>query len=275
MNRKKGLSIEEKVIKVEEFFRERQEPFTMKELETLIPKAKGVIYQSVQECVTQLVAENRVQTERIGVFQLFWQFSATSSNALGAEAAELSAAVERAEVRRAVGQAALAAREEAAAAVAAEDSGERTTLLEQIHALKVQRAALETRLANVSDCDPVVYRELVRGATAARDLANLWVDNILMLETFSSRRMGMPRAEFRRKFAVPPDMEFIDATATACGIAAPQASHFVVSTRSAGPAAFAPGPLPAPHEYGAATAGDAHTAPRTSRNAPLHRVKPH
>eukprot|EP00672_Neobodo_designis_P003085 CAMPEP_0174860332 /NCGR_PEP_ID=MMETSP1114-20130205/48895_1 /TAXON_ID=312471 /ORGANISM="Neobodo designis, Strain CCAP 1951/1" /LENGTH=246 /DNA_ID=CAMNT_0016095307 /DNA_START=8 /DNA_END=744 /DNA_ORIENTATION=- len=181
----------------------------MKELEATIPKAKGVIYQSVQECVTQLVAENRVQTERIGVFQLFWHFSATAGNALGAEADALKVSLARAEERKAAGEATLAARETAAASAAAEDADERAALQQQLATLTAERAALQARLANVSDCDPVVYRELQRGAAAARDLANTWIDNILSLEAYAGRRMGMPRAEFRRKFAVPTELDFI------------------------------------------------------------------
>ena len=263
MSRKKGMSIEEKVLKVEEFFAERQEPFTMKELEAALPKAKGVIWQSVQECVTQLVAENRVQTERIGVFQLFWHFSATASNALGSEAADLERCIERAEVRRDAAEATLASREAAAASAGTEDACVRDALQSELDALKAEHNALETRLANVSDCDPVVFRELQLGASAALDLANVWVDNILTLEAVAGRRMGMGRAEFRRKFAVPPNLAFLDPRGDAAACILPQATSGVLPLMAAPPAAI--------------VGSRNHQAPhcgRASRNASLlHVVK--
>eukprot|EP00906_Rhabdomonas_costata_P001138 RCo001745 len=54
MSKKRGLSADEKVQKTKEFLLEKREPFTLKELERLLPKAKGVVFQSVKECLAVL-----------------------------------------------------------------------------------------------------------------------------------------------------------------------------------------------------------------------------
>lgn len=77
--KKKGLSMEEKVVLVERWITAHPQPYTMKELQQLIPKHIPVIYQSVEECVQLLVAENRVSQDRIGVSTLIWKFPLTAT----------------------------------------------------------------------------------------------------------------------------------------------------------------------------------------------------
>ncbi|KPI86964.1 hypothetical protein ABL78_3955 [Leptomonas seymouri] len=80
--RKKGLSLEEKVVLVECWITAHPQPYTMKELQQLISKQTPVIYQSVEECVQLLVSENRVQQDRVGVSTLFWKFPLTETQKL-------------------------------------------------------------------------------------------------------------------------------------------------------------------------------------------------
>ncbi|KAG5503440.1 hypothetical protein JKF63_05579 [Porcisia hertigi] len=75
--KKKGLSIDEKVVLVEQWFSAHPQPYTLKELLQLIPKQTPVIYQSVEECVQVLVAEGRIEEDRVGVSTLFWKFPPT------------------------------------------------------------------------------------------------------------------------------------------------------------------------------------------------------
>lgn len=69
--------MEEKVVKVEAWFHEHPEPYVLKELISHIPKATGVIFQSIPEVVELLVAENRIFQEKIGIQTLIWWFPTT------------------------------------------------------------------------------------------------------------------------------------------------------------------------------------------------------
>ncbi|KAG5477990.1 hypothetical protein LSCM4_05387 [Leishmania orientalis] len=76
---KTGLSIEEKVVLVERWMAAHPQPYTLKELQLLIPKQTPVVYQSVEECVTLLVAEGRIEEDRVGVSTLLWKFPSTAT----------------------------------------------------------------------------------------------------------------------------------------------------------------------------------------------------
>lgn len=83
---KKGFTIEEKVIKVEEWFHHHPEPFVLKELLSLLPKHTGVIFQSIPEVLELLVSEERLSQEKIGIQTLIWWFPKTKTQIKLAEA---------------------------------------------------------------------------------------------------------------------------------------------------------------------------------------------
>ncbi|CAG2113867.1 unnamed protein product [Medioppia subpectinata] len=80
MSKKKGLSFEEKRTRMLELFHEKKEPFLLKELEKLGPKLKGVVMQSVKEIVQSLVADDLVETDKIGSSTYFWSFPSKALN---------------------------------------------------------------------------------------------------------------------------------------------------------------------------------------------------
>ncbi|CAG2103260.1 unnamed protein product [Medioppia subpectinata] len=82
MSKKKGLSFEEKRTRMLELFHEKKEPFLLKELEKLGPKLKGVVMQSVKEIVQSLVADDLVETDKIGSSTYFWSFPSKALNSV-------------------------------------------------------------------------------------------------------------------------------------------------------------------------------------------------
>jgi hypothetical protein len=69
---KKGLSFEEKRQRMLEFFYEKQEVLTLKELEKLLPKAKGIVSQSVKDVLQSLVDDSLIDFDKIGSGNFFW-----------------------------------------------------------------------------------------------------------------------------------------------------------------------------------------------------------
>lgn len=51
----------------------------MKEIEKLAPKKKNIRAQVIKETVQQLVADNRILTDKIGSTNIFWMFPAESA----------------------------------------------------------------------------------------------------------------------------------------------------------------------------------------------------
>lgn len=205
MSRKKGLSMEEKIDKIEGYFHKHPVPFTMKELESAIPKATGVIPQSVAECIELLVSEGRVVQDKVGVFVLFWYFPATASERLVQQRATLEAAVQRLTTESG------ALREQGDAATETSDAlDERAKLDAQIRELCARQHVLDRALCSSSDTDPAVFDGLVRATGLAREAVNRWTDTILTLEHTAKRTAGLDGATFRRQFGVPRDLEFIE-----------------------------------------------------------------
>ena len=74
MSKRKGVSFEEKRIRMLELFYEKREFFTLKELEKIAPKEKGIVAQAVKDVLQTLVDDGLVRSEKIGTSVYFWTF---------------------------------------------------------------------------------------------------------------------------------------------------------------------------------------------------------
>ena len=78
MSKRKGLSFEEKRTRMLSLFHETTDFFTLKELEKVASKQKGIVSQSVKEVVDSLTSDNLVQVDKIGTSNYFWSFPSTA-----------------------------------------------------------------------------------------------------------------------------------------------------------------------------------------------------
>jgi len=69
--KKKGLSFDDKRQKLLEVFYEKKEPLNLKEVEKWGTK-KGIISQAIKEVNAALMADNLVETDKIGIGAFFW-----------------------------------------------------------------------------------------------------------------------------------------------------------------------------------------------------------
>lgn len=74
MSKRKGLTLDEKRMRMLHLFYEKKEFFTLKELEKIAPKEKGIIAQSVKDVLQTLVDDGLVRSEKIGTSVYFWTF---------------------------------------------------------------------------------------------------------------------------------------------------------------------------------------------------------
>jgi len=56
----------------------KKDYFQLKELERILPKAKGIVSQSVKEVLQSLVDDRLVQGEKVGTSNYFWSFPSTA-----------------------------------------------------------------------------------------------------------------------------------------------------------------------------------------------------
>lgn len=74
MSKRKGVSAEEKRIRMLQIFYEKKEFFQLKDLEKIAPNEKGIVVQSVKDVLQQLVDDGQIDTDKIGTSVYYWAF---------------------------------------------------------------------------------------------------------------------------------------------------------------------------------------------------------
>eukprot|EP00002_Diphylleia_rotans_P009491 TRINITY_DN1979_c0_g1_i2.p1 TRINITY_DN1979_c0_g1~~TRINITY_DN1979_c0_g1_i2.p1 ORF type:complete len:129 (-),score=37.02 TRINITY_DN1979_c0_g1_i2:149-535(-) len=97
MSKRKGLSFDEKRERLLEIFYEKQEVFTLKELEKLGPKLKGIIEQTVKDVLQSLQDDSLVEFDKIGISNYFWAFPSQAGLKRRRRIEQLNQEIEKAE----------------------------------------------------------------------------------------------------------------------------------------------------------------------------------
>lgn len=200
----RGLSAEEKRVKLLEIFHETKDFFQLKELEKLGPKMKGIVSQSVKEVLQGLVDDGLVQADKIGSSNFFWSFPSQRGTMMqnrvnAVRDSQASHKAQLAELRVAI-EAGKAARPE---------SDERTAQLARLIAARKELSELETELAQYGACDPAKVEEKNRAVTLAKEAAMRWTDNYLLLLAHFTRQSCVDPAEIKRYLGVDDEYEDI------------------------------------------------------------------
>ncbi|KAL7420110.1 hypothetical protein Q5752_005075 [Cryptotrichosporon argae] len=188
---KRGLSREEKLSKLLELFHETAEFYTLKELEKIAPKSKGIVQQSVKEILDELVGDGHVQFDKIGTSNYFWAFPSAASEIKKANLAR--AKKEIADTRAKTKQTKV---DLAAADKGREDTPERRKLLAELDDVRATSEQLKAELAKYGAADPVRYERKARAIEVARVCAQRWTDNTLTLLQFANAA-GAEESELR------------------------------------------------------------------------------
>ncbi|KAM5531830.1 hypothetical protein V8D89_010786 [Ganoderma adspersum] len=202
----RGLSAEEKRIKLLEIFHETKDFYQLKELEKMAPKMKGIVSQSVKEVLQSLVDDGLVQADKIGSSNFFWSFpsqrGAIMQNRLStakeqqaslrAQVLDLKTAVEVEKQTR-------------------PESNKRAEALAKLATLKAEYANVETELAAYGACDPVKMEEKRRAIVLAKEAAVRWTDNYLVLLSHFTRQNGVEATDVREYLGVDEEYEDLEA----------------------------------------------------------------
>ncbi|KAL1751409.1 Mnd1 family-domain-containing protein [Schizophyllum commune] len=176
----RGLSAEEKRVKMLEIFHETKDFFQLKELEKIAPKTKGIVSQSVKEVVQSLVDDGLVQSDKIGSSNFFWSFPSQHGAAIQArlsiaQAKRAEAAQQLKEVRASVEEERASRRE----------TEERRAKLGKLAWLKQHQATLQIELSAYGTCDPIKIEEMKRAVTLAQEAAIRWTGESAIVFTLA------------------------------------------------------------------------------------------
>ncbi|OBZ70846.1 Meiotic nuclear division protein 1 [Grifola frondosa] len=202
----RGLSIEEKRVKLVEIFHETKDFFQLKELEKMAPKMKGIVSQSVKEVLQSLVDDGLVQSDKIGSSNFFWSFPSQRGAIMSNRLATVTE--NQASLRTQLSELRSAIEVEKASRTDSVRRARRGT--EQLAASKKELAELEKELAAYGACDPAKVEEKKRGVVLAKEAAVRWTDNYALLLSHFTRQNGVEASEVRKYLGVDEDYEDIE-----------------------------------------------------------------
>ncbi|KAF9474231.1 meiotic nuclear division protein 1 [Pholiota conissans] len=205
MQAPRGLSAEDKRVKLLEIFHETRDFYQLKELEKLGPKMKGIVSQSVKDVLQSLVDDGLVQADKIGSSNFFWSFPSQhgvlvqakldkikeSGNTHRSQIVELEHAIEAARAERI-------------------ESDMRTKKLKKLGELKKDLAALESELSAYGDSNPAKVEEVKRAAFLAKEAAYRWTDNYGVLLGHFTRQNGISPEDIRQFLSISEDYEDLE-----------------------------------------------------------------
>eukprot|EP01060_Flectonema_neradi_P016532 TRINITY_DN23159_c0_g1_i1.p1 TRINITY_DN23159_c0_g1~~TRINITY_DN23159_c0_g1_i1.p1 ORF type:complete len:219 (+),score=58.09 TRINITY_DN23159_c0_g1_i1:320-976(+) len=195
--KKRGLTEEEKLQRSLDFFHEHPEPYTMKDLIRILPKEKGIVFNTVEATVRMLVAEGKVQQDKVGVSTLMWSFPSDTMVKLESQKAAIEKQLSDLSEKNENTRKRIREIEEACS-----ESANRSQLIQSLAALREQDTRLTEELEQSKLVDPAYLTKISGDARWFIKHANLWTDNIYLLLRHASQQHGMPRKELMQAVGV-------------------------------------------------------------------------
>ncbi|OCB86905.1 hypothetical protein A7U60_g6079 [Sanghuangporus baumii] len=222
----RGLSAEEKRVRLLEIFHESKDFFQLKELEKLGPKLKGIVSQSVKEVLQGLVDDGLVQADKIGSSNFFWSFpsqrGAIMNNRLNAaKEARANSQFQLQELQENIEKEKMLRPDNVSNTMTcrfvmprgliffSNPKDERASALEELESTKVQLTELEKELAQYGSCDPAKIEAKRRATKLAHEAAVRWTDNVGILIPYMSRQNGTDPNDIRAYLEIGEDFEDI------------------------------------------------------------------
>ncbi|KAB5591785.1 hypothetical protein CTheo_4777 [Ceratobasidium theobromae] len=165
----RGLSAEEKRVKLVELFHETRDFYQLKELEKLAPKMKGIVSQSVKEVLQSLVDDNLLtdHIQSFGVFRALKEPNAKDELA----ALESKIATTNEDIQNEIAE--------------REDTPTRRAALALLQENRNTLSELESEMDQYGLADPVLLERKRRAVILAREAALRWTGKATILAPFS------------------------------------------------------------------------------------------
>lgn len=196
--------MEEKCKKVLELFTESEDVYQLKEIEKMAPR-KGVISQSVKECMTQLVADNLLETDKIGSSTYFWSFSRKLVTEKRRKVNHTKQQVldlhkKRHQLRKTI----------KSSSVSQEERDKCAKYAKRIAKKKEKIQQLKSEIDKFKDCDPDQADQLKQQCDMAVESSERWTTNVFTIRSWVMKKCGVSQSDFDKQFGIPDDFDYID-----------------------------------------------------------------
>lgn len=177
----------------------------MRELEKQLPKATGVISQSVKDVVQSLVDDRLVTCEKIGASNFFWSFPSTALQQRENTKRTLTDEIDRLQESRGKME-----RQTEEALATRQETEERMQLLAKMGELEAMRTTAMGKLEMHRANDPKLFAAKKEATAMAKAAANRWTDNIFLLQSYCANNFSLARSDFNAQFSIPEDLDNIE-----------------------------------------------------------------
>ncbi|XP_034948308.1 meiotic nuclear division protein 1 homolog [Chelonus insularis] len=201
----KRVSLEEKRSRMLQIFYENKEFFTLKEIETIASKEKGIVLQTVKDVLQALVDDGLVRSDKIGSTIYFWAFPGENITTVENRIADANKKIVATEFK-------LQKLNEEIKKLQSEknDTVELSKLLEEIEQFKQKEVELKQQIAKLSDADPEVIENMAKKAENYKEAANIWTDNIFAIQSWCKRKFDINESTLNKQFRIPDDLDYIN-----------------------------------------------------------------
>ncbi|KYQ90737.1 meiotic nuclear division protein 1 [Tieghemostelium lacteum] len=202
--RKKQLTLEEKQQKLKEFFHDKNEVYSAKEVDSMGSAFTGMTIVAVKEALGGLIGEGIVQTDKISNTNYYWSFPSFEYNMKKDLVVELNKELEELKEK-------IKKENENIKKLQADrdpNAGERDKQLELLASLDEESVTLKEELTQYADSEFI--DTLKSEIKIAKEAANRNLDNIASLRSYCDKKLNVVNSEFNRNFQIDPDMDYLD-----------------------------------------------------------------
>ncbi|KAK9370916.1 meiotic nuclear division protein 1 [Lipomyces kononenkoae] len=200
---RKGMSAAEKASRLLAFFHDSLSFFAIKDIERQGAKTTGINSMQIKDVLQSLIDDGLVRCEKIGSGNYYWSFPSDASR---------SRILKLESIRKKVdaGNENVALLEEKLhfERAARDNTEERESLINDVHAKQSKVSALHAAILKYSDCDPELLESQRDALAAAKEAVNRWTDNIFSVIGFF-RDQGTDLQMVYKEFGIPEDLDSV------------------------------------------------------------------
>jgi len=199
---KRGMSAEEKKVKMKGLLQDSKQPFTLKQLEKMGSK-EGVTHMAIKGVLEELCADGVVNVDKIGSTNWFWSFPSQETASLQGKLTQVQAEVKAMDAE--------IAKLEAERDTLLKDrspSEERKAKLAELKAEREKLAADTAKLNELKANDPDKIIEIVKQVDTCKAAANHWTDNTWALADYIKKKFGLPKQEVQKLLGMKDDFDY-------------------------------------------------------------------
>lgn len=203
MSKRRGMPKAEKRQRLQAIFYDEKSPFTLKELEKMGSK-QGIVSQSVKEVLQELVDDNLVHLEKIGIANYYWSFPSQATATKQKILEQLKENIANKKQRLVAADSDIAT-----LSVGREKTETYDKLLAEYQQLGNEIQNLDKELAVLRKNDPKVLDEIKANIEIAKQGVNRWTDNIYAVKSNLKKKHGMASKEIDTYLKINDDFDYV------------------------------------------------------------------